>query len=584
MVPARNANILVAWNTKGMVQELQRLTAQGVLGLYRSFEVTEILGFQQGQPRSQPPTNILTLAVAEPTHAPEDIPERPFLNRQPIALRGTTWNIGVARYRLPLQGLADATTRFSQIGEWRAGRAALQVGTLAAVAPQFVPVNSHKEHPWNSVLKNNFWEGSHVLELFDTSKPYVQFLLDDSRLLTQLADAIRPYAPIGIDGMSDRLGNVIVQLPVSVIATGRRSSPEGDHTVTVAWHPEVQPRPIRVLAEIHEDSTVEAFDSAVVTSGAAPLKLHSPGGGGRTHIWDEQNRVLLAATPVESFVTTVALSMHAIIPGNESPERQFLLPHVGGQTALQSVTLKQQKRPHFIGGSPARPREPWQTNRLFDESQAVLQDRKEFVQYGKIAGAGTAEALADIHWLINHHGSAGVWLWDPFLNADDVLRTLFFCPHNAAELKALTSGAEPPGGSERSTKGGSKRAQNARGLRAWMLRVLPYWRSSKPPEPPELSWEQRQFARLEETKGNCEGLNLEFRIRKGAAGWSFHDRFIIFPRTEGPSMAWSLGTSVNSLGRQHHILQKVSNGELIANAFRDLWEKLDAPEFVVWKT
>lgn len=575
----RNASSLVAWSIGDTVQELQRLTAQGILGLYRSFEVTEIFGFQQGRP----PINILTLAVAEPAQAPEDIPARPFLNQQPIALRSSPWKIGVARYRLPLQGLIDAAIRFSQNREWRAGHSPLQVGALVAVAPQFVPVNSHQEHPWNRVLKNNFWEGSHVLELFDTSKIHVQFLLDDSRLLTQLTDVISPCAPIGIDGMSDRLGNVLVQLPVTAIATGRHGPPEGDHVVTVAWHPGVPPRPIRVMAEIHEDSTVEAIDSMVVTSGAASLKLYSPGGGGRTHIWDDHNRVLLAATPVESFVTTVALSMHAVTPEYEPPARQFLLPQAGGQSTPQSVMLKQQERPYFIGGSPAQPREPWRANRLFDESQAVLQSRKEFVQYGKIAGAGTAEALADIHWLIDQHGQAGVWLWDPYLNADDVLSTLFFCPHSTVELKALTSGAEPPAGFDRS----AKRAQSTRDIRAWMSSVLPYWRnlwSSEPTAPTGLSWEQKQAMRLETAKGNCKGLNFEFRIRKGAAGWSFHDRFIIFPRTLGPSIAWSLGTSVNSLGRQHHILQKVSNGELIANAFLDLWEKLDAPEYVVWKT
>lgn len=97
------------------------------------------------------------------------------------------------------------------------------------------------------------------------------------------------------------------------------------------------------------------------------------------------------------------------------------------------------------------------------------------------------------------------------------------------------------------------------------------------------SWKDQQGARLDFAKGNCQGLSLEFRIRKGGAGWPFHDRFIIFPKNDGAAIAWSLGTSVNSLGRQHHILQKVSNGELIANAFRDLWDKLDSAEYLVWR-
>jgi hypothetical protein len=580
----KNDNI-VAWGMKNMVQELQRLTAHGVIGLYRSFEITEILGFLQGQPRSQPPVNFLSLAVAEPIDSPAgEIPEMPFLNQNRLVLPGTQWNIGVARYRVSLQALVDAVNRFSQTGEWKIGKSPLRVGTLAPVAPQFVAANSYQEHPWNGVLKNNFWEGAHVLELFDTSKPHVRFLLDESRTLTTLAEVIRPYVAIGIDGLSDRLGNVLVQLPVTVIATGVRSSPTGDPTVTVAWHPLVPPRPIRVSSEIYEDATIEAFDSIAVVSGAALLKLHSPGGGARTHIWDDQYRVLLGATPVSNFVTSVALSMHAVRAGQEPAARQFLLPGAGGSMEPQSIVLRRVERPHIIGSTPQRPREPWRSTRIFAESLSALQGRKEFVQYGQVTGTGRTEAFDDIRWLIKEHGDLGAWLWDPFLNADDVLRTLFFCPHAGAELKALTSGAQAPIDSEGGDKGLLPRPRKEGGGALWTVRFSKFWRKLRSRKAPEQTWEDKQAARLDIAKGNCEGLDLEFRIRKGRAGWSFHDRFIIFPKKEGPAIAWSLGTSVNSLGRQHHILQKVSNGELIANAFLDLWDKLDAPEYLVWKT
>jgi hypothetical protein len=49
-------------------------------------------------------------------------------------------------------------------------------------------------------------------------------------------------------------------------------------------------------------------------------------------------------------------------------------------------------------------------------------------------------------------------------------------------------------------------------------------------------------------------------------------------------MAWSLGTSINSVGQQHHILQKVLDGELIREAFLDLWNLLADSQYLVWKT
>lgn len=93
-----------------------------------------------------------------------------------------------------------------------------------------------------------------------------------------------------------------------------------------------------------------------------------------------------------------------------------------------------------------------------------------------------------------------------------------------------------------------------------------------------------QADQLEAAKGNCHGLQLEFRIREGGAGWGFHDRFIIFPRAQGSALAWSLGTSINSFGDEHHILQKVSHGEPIAQAFQDLWGQLEGERHLIWKT
>jgi hypothetical protein len=79
-------------------------------------------------------------------------------------------------------------------------------------------------------------------------------------------------------------------------------------------------------------------------------------------------------------------------------------------------------------------------------------------------------------------------------------------------------------------------------------------------------------------------LSLEYRIRIGQAGFKFHDRFLIFPRIEEPPLAWSLGTSVNGVGKAHHILQRVDNGRLIMDAFAELWDQLTGSRHLIWKT
>ncbi len=508
------------------------------------------------------------------------------------------------QYRLPLAVFLAKVAEFGASGQWKPTPAQVQTGTLVAVPPQFVPSDGQDHHPWNGVLKNNFFEGSHVLELFDTTKPYLRSLFDDSRRLTNLAKIVEGYLPIKVDGMSDRLGNVIIQLPVTVMSTGVRGSSEGDHSVVAAWHPDVPPRSLRIAAEIWKDATVTSFDSAVISAGEAKLQLNAPGGGARTHIWDEEKRILLSATPPVTFLTNMNFSVSIEHQGNTEVRREFFLLDSTGKQVAQSLELIKTVEPQrVIGSTPENPREPWVSQRVFGESVSSLKARKEFVQYGldetkkqeaanpQASEVNTDEgevadsedttpevmsrklarrmaALEDLRWLMEKHGKEGVWLWDPFLSADDVLRTLFFCPHNGVPLRALTAGKKPPGTEQK--------LNIQEGTSAREINRLARERAKKE--------RKEQAEQLTAAKGNCHGLQLEFRIREGSAGWGFHDRFIIFPRAQGSALAWSLGTSINSFGDEHHILQKVSHGEPIAQAFLDLWGQLEGKRYLIWKT
>lgn len=610
----KNANNM-AWTTTQLVEELRRLSTPGVVGTYRSFEVTEVLGFRRGTD----PINFLSIFVAEPGE-PGALDPQP-LNPQRLVLRGTDLKFGVYRYRISVQALLNCLTHFDATREWKPGTLPVKVGTLAAVPPQFVPPDSFESHPWNRLLKNNFWEGSHVLELFDTTKPDVLFLLRESRLLTSLAELIRPHLPLGIDGMSDRLGNVLIQLPVTVVSTQVRGSAEGDQLMKAAWHPKATPRPLRISCEMFKDSTVEGFSSQQVDSQVARFRLHSPGGGARAVVWDDANQVILGATEETAFVTSVNISMHVDGFGATGVERNFQVPGLNGLMPEKVVLTTPRTPTNVIGSTPERPREPWRSERVFRQSLQALQERKEFVQYGRITGKGMKDAFADLHALMRMHGTQGVWLWDPYLSATDVLNTLFYCPHADADLRALSAGRQPPddegddadpqaaaattaaagatnaaAGAPASPSAGAAPLPISSAMTAARTATSEPEATSAPatwpatcsgaptatasPQPP---WKVRQAALLDAAKGDCTRLKLEFRVRQGGEGWSFHDRFIIFPSERGGAAAWSLGTSVNHLGKQHHILQKVSNGELIHNAFLDLWDSLSGREYLVWQ-
>lgn len=561
------------WTTEHLLEELKRLLKPDIVGFYQSFEVTEILGFQ----KDGTATNFFSLIVAEPGLPPEGEVKLECLTQERIELKGSDYKFGAFQFRVSIQFIEDVLKHFVKTGEWQTGPKPLKVGKLAPVVPQFVHPDSNVPHPWNGVLKNNFFEGSHVFELFDTSKEAARFLLRDSRLLTELSQQIRSVVPIDIDGLSDRLGNIAIQLPVTIISTSVRGSPVGDQSIRVAWHEKAKPRPLRISCEIYSDSTVDAFDSKTV--GVPPVKLvestfklRSPVGGARTQVWDDANQILLSASPVQTFLLMVGISFHVTgvgAPGE--PKRVFSMPTKGAAPRSVEIDLKRVEKPNFVGSPPERPREPWRSERIFKLSLRLLEEQKEFVQYGQFTGRGRKEALADVHWLLERHGALGAWLWDPFLSAEDVLQTLFFNPHKDSDLRALSNGktCESPDDDEDDdddigtpSPAGAQAVSSVDG---------------------SITWKREQSEILDANCGNRVGLKLDFRLRRNGAGWKFHDRFLIFPKEDGASLAWSLGTSVNSLGSSHHILQKVSNGELVQNAFLSLWDRLEKDDYKVWE-
>lgn len=602
----------MTWSIDRQIEHLERLLKPGVVGVYNSFEVTEVAAIKGNKYR-----NVLTLAVAEEGPAPAAINMK-FLTSKPLDLKGTDWRFGACRYRVGTEKVLDAIRNYAASAVWRIHEA-LEIGKLVSVPPQFVPSDSYRPHAWNSLLKNNFWGGSHVVELFDSTKNDLEDLLATSELLSRLSSTMRPALAMGLDGMSDRLGNVLVQVPVTALVTQCRGSQDGDYLLEPAWHPKVASRPLRLTGEIYDDETLEAFASVAIQDLPVSLKLHSPSGGARCTVWDDANEVIVYATAQTNFVNGISVNVHVV--GDEG-QREFVLPAPDGTSALVKLPLLRKANEGLaVGQTYPNPREPWRSQRLLRDSLELLGDRREFVQYGLPNGPGREQALADIRWLLEKHGHNGAWLWDPFLDGQDVLETLFFCPHRDVPLRALTSlnprpgekeDAEVPGASGAAsglaaapaapahspparatapvasgpaTSPASSPAQGAAAPAALSASAASVGAgSAAAPQPLSIRQGLRAQAKaaLDSASVKPEGLKLEFRVREHK-GWSFHDRFLIFPG--GPNVraqGWSLGTSVNGLGHQHHILQKVADGELIEQAFSQLWNELADAQFLIW--
>jgi hypothetical protein len=369
-----------------------------------------------------------------------------------------------------------------------------------------------------------------------------------------------------------------VQLPITVlIAKFGQIRTSNDFTVTIAWHPKATERQLRATCEKQHDHVVSELMSASAEKPETVLPMHGGQGLHRAMVWDDQNRVLVAASGDLAFISSISLQMHAI--GPHASARIFTMRDESGIEREISVALADAPTTENIIGEPTlNPAGDWTDRRIFQEELARLTREKRFVQYKPLPGQQNAEhqkALNDLRLLLNEHGKEGAWLWDPFLAADDVLNTLFYCRYPNTDLRALTAGYPTPEAGPATLKPDSCTVRFQNWISGWQ----------RPTSAPQssVSFAEKQRAVLDGTKSNFLGLRLEFRVKSGQAGWAFHDRFLIFPATRRGALAWSLGTSVNSLGKQHHILQRVDDGQLIVQAFRQLWDQLDQPEHLIWK-
>lgn len=527
-----------------VLEQIRHLVCSGRLGQFKSIEITEVIAYAS-ENAAKNVLSIIVLSSAVTEH------ETQFLNSERIKIDGFRGlNFGLARTQRPLETLFHALRSYTLTSKWAIASNLLETGSLEPQTPSFVPPNSTFEVPINRVLKNNFWAGSHIFRLMDADKEWLVPFFDDRRRLQDLSDKLSEYAPLEISSLPDFLGDIIIQVPVETFVPEIRPADNGTDTlVRIHWHPDQMSRALQAAVRTQWDRMLlgavvsEPFDDECVFSVNPHEATYE------VEIWDDDGTLLAAQTETSTLRTSV-VAMHELKP----EPRLFSYRSANGASENARVQVEA-VRDVIVGDKRTNRRTNWQQRRQELEEAKRLAETREFVQY-RPKGDGTNErerALADVRFLIKRHGRYGVDLWDPYLTADGILQTLFWCPFVGTSLRGLTAEREAP----------SCKCEERRIDRTFI---------------------QQQQDVLNENAGNREALNLEFRTKRGPQGWAFHDRFLIFPGSQNGPLAWALGTSVNSLGKAHHILQKVPNPALVSGAFNDLWSELNQSKHLIWRS
>lgn len=515
---------------------MERILAMPSIGNFKCIELFEVIGIKD----SNPPFNIFSLAVAHETDLP--LTEKEKITPNPIKLKADkSLKFGVFKRIVSIKDFFNIISYLVTPGSNGDNGNKLCYGHLKAIPPVYVPPLERGKNEFLGLLKNNFLGGSHLFEWFDERKEYVAPLIENLTAFDELSGKLQEYLPIKIGTHSDRLGNIIVQIPCAAVAfTIERKDKQSHQLLSDLAVSPYFPGEVNFSGIFwrEQHGSIIDFQKIPLAVGRNIIPFQQINGRGYYTIWDESNQIICAGGEITFFLEQVNFS----ISMQEQIQRIFKLP----DGTEQRIDICVQTSQSHIGNNTKDYRY-WVDNRLLKIEKHDLYNSLKLRQFKQDM---RQEALDFIRELIKKYGKNGIYLWDPYLNAKDLLETVFFSPYANLPIKALT---------------GLKIAQQENKTSSYKA---------------DLANEINQAIR------QASWLNLIFVNADRSKVGDFHDRFIIFPQTiDEPVRAWSLGTSVNSLGKSHHIIQEVEDGQIIADAFEEMWEQSICNESnILWES
>ncbi|MGI0105869.1 VPA1262 family N-terminal domain-containing protein [Salinimicrobium sp. WS361] len=536
--------------------DFEILIENGNTGFYQSCEVTQF--FIQDK-ESKAVTNLFILASFE---------DKPFVDRNHSFLTSKkginiddSYNLGIQRYYLSIDETRERFKTLNKDSEWNYnGDTSLKLGKLNGLTKQFIP--SREGQRINHILKNNFHNGSYILEFFDESKNHVDFLLDMKKikLLNQLSEEIKKIVPIDLSVLRDRIGNIIFQFPITTLNTRSKALPTWDGVeLKFKWSNRFQMLP-DCLIQVESIIDKNYMGSTVVEYNLTEKQQIFIGNLDQVNhikIWKKNPSLLLSTfdgTYIREFHLNTGIISHE--------PRIFEIAGKEQKVAVSSKGMTTGKKESINYTT-------YINNTLYEAEKLNLEKTLSFKQYFK---GDSKSAFEDIKTLVTRNDKNGVYLWDPYLTSEDILRTLFFSPTNGVPLKAIKSNNDIPIPKKKISP-----------FKRW-LNLLGFGNKKQRQTNSIASKMIAERSKLDNPIHNNYGINLEFRMQHSQYGWTFHDRFLIFPGSkETRPKVYSLGTSVNSLGFSHHILQEISHPQRVIDAFEELWEKLNNEDCLIWK-
>lgn len=562
------------------MDEYELLVKNGNIGIYNSCEVTELVIIEEDKIY-----NLYTICVFQERNVnPEKYKcDKWFCNNIEI---DDKHSIGIIQYELELTEIKENFEKLINEYRWISNHkdeSSINYNDLRRLNKQFIP--NIDENRLNYVLKNNFYSGSYILEFFDEKKKF-EYLIRDEENFEKVSNKIYKHLPINLFKIRDRLGNFIFQFPVNILNVKTKVASDSWDSLNfnIAWHHLIKDNHPDCILEVNSildnnyiGNSFEEYkknDSQIVFTGNVDSLVN-------VKILRKNPKLVLYSNS-EYYIKNFGLFTFIDVQKkryfiNDGEKEVISLK----SNAYSSIIQKQEYYQYIENSIGINEKK---------ELEKVLSFKQYTPEHGKLVG------LLDLRRLINENGMDGVFIWDPYLSFNEIIDTLFYCPFEGVELRALGSIKRDVRRIYFSNFIRNKFKNISDGVDSISHRSLTehdfsciisslqenlddindYFDSDD-----DTIWINEQKRLFSNLNSNFKGLNLEFRVQKGNGA---HDRFLIFPgnsKTYKQPKVYSLGTSVNSFGRNYHILQEVLHPQAVIREFDKIWNESKGNS--IWK-
>lgn len=491
--------------------------------------------------------------------------ERKWLSKKPISIN-STFKVMILKQFVSVPEIITVLDNAVESQEWRYKEECAKLDSVFVVEPRFIPEtdptgnatfeSTYVPLEW-SFYKSNFIGNYYIVELF-SSKEYFSSVLskkDKRKIQNEIKKAKLQF---DLYSLSDRIGNIFCKMPCEIIEHHpTKLSPErgiaGKFTRTKQAN-----RAIKCYLTI-----VATNDRMVVKNQVFPFELDAKNPEYEYEI--EPNRYHNVVTVIDQDTEVIYYSgEHDYSFGSDYYSMITLPNYVIQPSAYRILKVNGvDEKVETVGLSGVG--EVSIEKEIYEIVQRQNEWRDKQIQesnFFRVFKNGDEEIAVDtVKAIVNDKNLLWdlkeVWLIDPYLSADDILRTVVFCKKRGIVIKCLTDIGTINGNIETRIEIASNQ---------------------------DRFFEAKQLysSKLKNAIPTDVDIKMEYRTIRGTHGKAFHDRYLILKYGINRCRVWSLGISVNSLGKSHHIIQIVENPQAVVSVFEDIWKDVDCEECYIY--